>query len=265
MSQPLQIEPRVTLVGAGPGDPALLTVGGLKAIHSANVVLFDALVSQEILAEIPDGVVTINVGKRGRQVSLTQDEINKLIVTNARAHGHAVRLKGGDPFVFGRGFEEAAYVLAAGIPVEVIPGVTSAIAAPAKANIPVTLRGVSEGFFVITGTNKDEKVSDELQVAAKSGCTVVILMGLGNIADIMGEFLAAGKPELPVAVIENGTLPHARVVTGTASDITIRVEQAQIGPPAIIIAGEVVRHAELLRPIGATFQQSIYQTHGGGK
>ncbi len=241
--------PRVTLVGAGPGDPELITVKGINAIKSADVILYDALVSGQILELIPEGVPALSVGKRAGSHAFTQEEINELIVEFAYLYGHVVRLKGGDSFVFGRGAEEIEFAEAHGVCARVIPGISSAIAVPASVNIPVTARGVSESFWVVTGTTKAGEVSADVSLAAQSSATVVILMGLKKIREIMGLFEAHGKGETPVAVIQNGTLPTQRNVLGTVATISGLTIEEHLGPPAIIVIGEVVRFSEKLKEI----------------
>ncbi|MBL0742653.1 uroporphyrinogen-III C-methyltransferase [Chryseolinea lacunae] len=238
--------PRVTLVGAGPGDPELLTLKGLMALKAADVVLFDALVSEEILSLIPVGVPAFSVGKRAGAHSHSQDEINEMIVEYAYAFGHVVRLKGGDPFVFGRGAEEVAFAELHGVTTAVVPGISSALAVPASVNVPVTERGVSESFWVVTGTTKSGDLSNDIALAAQSSATVVILMGLNKIESIMQLFAQHGKSETPVAVVQNGTLPSQSMVTGKVNDIVAKVAAVGIGSPAIMIVGEVVRHARAL-------------------
>src|SRR5688572_4538399 len=176
--------PKVTLVGAGPGDPDLITVKGVNAIKSADIVLYDALVSPEILNLVPRGVPSLCVGKRAGAHSHKQEEINDLIVEFAYLYGHVVRLKGGDPFVFGRGSEEIEYAEAHGVSASVVPGISSALAVPASLNIPVTARGISESFWVVTGTTRSGEISRDIALAAQSSATVVILMGLNKIRDI---------------------------------------------------------------------------------
>jgi uroporphyrin-III C-methyltransferase len=214
-------QPKLTLIGAGPGDPDLISVKGLKALAAADVVLYGA-------------------GNHAR----TQDEINQLIIDFAFSHGHVVRLKGGDSFVFGRGFEEMEYALQFGIETEVIPGITSAIAVPALHNIPVTKRGVSESFWVITGSTSDGRVSDDVKLAAQSNSTIVILMGLGKLNEIAGIFKEAGKAALPVAVIQSGSLPKEKIATGTIETIEQEVAEKELKAPAIIVIGEVVKLAK---------------------
>jgi uroporphyrin-III C-methyltransferase len=241
--------PKVTLVGAGPGDPDLITVKGINAITSADIVLYDALVSSEILNMIPPGVPSLCVGKRAGSHSYKQEEINELIVESAYLYGHVVRLKGGDPFVFGRGSEEIEYAQAHGISTFVVPGISSALAVPASIMIPVTARGISESFWVITGTTKSGEVSGDIALAAQSSATVVILMGLNKIHDIMDQFQRHGKHDTPVAVIQNGTLPNQKNIIGKVSTIVELASHAHVGSPAIIIVGEVVNHAHAINEV----------------
>lgn len=241
--------PRVTLVGAGPGDPELITLKAIKAIKAANVVLYDALVSKEILDLIPVGIPSFCVGKRAGAHSYNQDEINELIVEFASVYGHVVRLKGGDPFVFGRGSEEIAYANAQGVSTAIVPGISSALAVPSSLSIPVTARGISESFWVVTGTTRDGDISGDVALAAQSTATVVILMGLNRIKEIMEKFQVSGKRETPVAIIQNGTLPDQKSVIGTVSTITDLASAAGIGSPAIIVVGEVVTLSRQLEEI----------------
>lgn len=233
-------KPSLTLVGAGPGDPELLTIKAIKAIRSADVVLYDALVSDDILALIPQGIPAWSVGKRAGVHSHLQEDINSIVVNLAHKHGHVVRLKGGDPFVFGRGYEEMHYAAQHGLTVAVVPGISSALAVPSSMNIPLTARGISESFYVITGTTKDGDISNDIALAAQSTATVVILMGLSHIASIMDQFAEAGKSKVAVTVIENGTLPTMRSVTGTVSTIENLVKEKSIAAPAVIVVGSVV-------------------------
>jgi uroporphyrin-III C-methyltransferase len=233
-------KPSLTLVGAGPGDPELLTIKAIKTIRSADVVLYDALVSDDILALIPQGIPAWSVGKRAGVHSHLQEDINSIIVNLAHKHGHVVRLKGGDPFVFGRGYEEMHYAAQHGLAVAVVPGISSALAVPASMNIPLTARGISESFYVITGTTKSGDMSNDISLAAQSTATVVILMGLSHITSIMEQFAKAGKSNIPVTVVENGTLPTMRSVTGTVSTIANLVSEKAIAAPAVIVVGSVV-------------------------
>lgn len=242
-------EPKLTLVGAGPGDPDLITLKAIKAIEAADIVLYDALVSDEILNMIPNGVPTLSVGKRAGQHSHSQDEINELIVEFAYLYGHVVRLKGGDPFVFGRGSEEIEFAELHGIKVQFVPGISSSLSVPASIGIPITARGVSESFWVVTGTTKNGEVSSDLILAAQSSATIVILMGLHKIQEIMDQFEVFGKGNVPVAVIQNGTLSNQRSVVGTVNNIVTLAKQEKIGAPAVIVVGEVVQYAKQLNRV----------------
>ncbi len=230
---------KLTLVGAGPGDPDLITVKGIRALHQADVVMYDALVHPDLLEHCRPDALKVYVGKRRGAYSCMQEEINPLIVHYARQYGHVVRLKGGDSFVFGRGFEEIEYARQHGIETAVIPGISSSYAVPASAGIPLTTRGISESFWVVTGTTKAGQLSADLHLAAQSSATVVILMGMHKLAEITSLFAQAGKAETPVAIIQNGTLPDERVVVGRVSTIVGKVEESTIGNPAIIVIGEV--------------------------
>lgn len=236
-----QSKSRVSIVGAGPGDPELLTIKAYRTIKSADVILYDALVSEEILQLAPDDAQKIYVGKRSSDHAYAQDEINEMMVSNALLYGHVVRLKGGDPFVFGRGGEEMQYVRSAGIDVEIIPGISSSIGVPGSVGIPVTHRGLSESFWVLTATDKKGNLARDIQKAAETETTVVVLMGLGKLALIVDLYIKQGKADLPVAIIQNGTMANQKVVTGSIADIYNTSIIEKIGAPAIIIIGEVVR------------------------
>jgi uroporphyrin-III C-methyltransferase len=235
------INPKLTLVGAGPGDIELITVKGLNALQKADVVLYDALVNKELLRSAPDNSLKIYVGKRNNQHAYTQDQINSLIVDLAFTHGHVVRLKGGDPFVFGRGQEEIDYAYAFNIETEVVPGISSSIGVPALTGIPVTHRGVSESFWVITGTTKNNELSKDVLLAAKTNATVVILMGLSKLKEITELFLKENKGATAVALIQNGTLPSQKIALGTIETIVGIAEKENIEAPAVIVIGEVVK------------------------
>jgi uroporphyrin-III C-methyltransferase len=243
-------EPRVTLVGAGPGDPELITLKAIRALRQADIVLYDALVSEAILDMIPAGIPVQCVGKRAGGHSYSQDDINALIVESAYHYGHVVRLKGGDPFVFGRGAEEVEYAEAHGVQATVVPGISSAVAVPASANIPVTARGMSESFWVITGTTRAGDISGDVALAAQSKATVVILMGLAKLGAILEQFSKHGKGNVPAAVIYNGTLPGQRNVIGTVSTLPALAAAQGVGSPAVIVVGEVVRYAGQLEKLG---------------
>lgn len=234
------IHPKITLVGAGPGDIELITLKGINALRKANVVLFDALVNKELLDYAPKDVVKIYVGKRNHQHAYSQDQINQLLVEMALKYGHVVRLKGGDSFVFGRGQEELNYANVFNIETSVVPGISSSISVPALAGIPVTHRGVSESFWVITGTTKDNQLSQDVFLAAKTNATVVILMGLGKLKEISDIFAKEGKANTAIALIQDGSLPTQKVAVGTIETIFEISQEKNIKAPAVIVIGEVV-------------------------
>lgn len=252
------INPKVTLVGAGPGDPELLTLKGVKALAEANVVLYDALANEVILDYAPKEAIKIFVGKRIGNHAYSQDQINQLIVDNALTYGNVVRLKGGDSFVFGRGSEERDYVESFGIPTVVVPGISSVIAVPASQGISITKRGVSESFWAITGTTSDRKLSEDVALAAQSSATVVILMGMSKLPQIITLFQNEGKGNQPVAIIQNGTTPNEKVGIGTIDTIQKIVNEQQLSSPAIIIIGEVVKQNANLKGIYREFAAQNY-------
>lgn len=241
------IKPKVTLVGAGPGDPDLLTLKGVKALAEANVVLYDALANEEIMIHAPKNVIKIFVGKRKGCHEYSQDQINQLIVDNALTYGNVVRLKGGDPFIFGRGSEEIEYAESFGISTFVIPGISSAIAVPAYQGISLTKRGVSESFWVITGTTSDRKISKDIALAAQSSATVVILMGMSKLLQIISLFQKESKGETPIAIIQNGTTVNEKIGVGTINTIRQVVAENNLSSPAIIVIGEVVKESNKLK------------------
>ena len=237
------LSPKLTLVGAGPGDQDLITVKGIKAIADADVVLYDALVNEELLNYAPARSVKIFVGKRAGMHHAQQQEINKLIVKYAYSHGHVVRLKGGDPFVFGRGLEEIEHADANGIETMIVPGISSALSVPAMQQIPLTHRGISESFWVVTGTTRSGNLSKDLHLAAQSSASIVILMGMHKLNEIMDVFKNFNKKNTPVAIIQNGSLPDEKLGLGTVSTISEMVRDKGLSSPAIIIIGEIVRYA----------------------
>ncbi len=249
-------EPRITLVGAGPGDAELISLKGVRILKSADVVLYDALVNSELLDFAPEHAMKIYVGKRSGDHSYSQQAVNKLMIDYALNYGHVVRLKGGDPFVFGRGFEELEMAASYSIPAEVVPGISSSISVPALQGIPVTHRGTSESFWVITGTTTNGEVSKDLYAAAKSDATVVVLMGVKKLKEIAAIFEAEGKGRLPVAVIQNGSMANEKVVVGTAATIAEAAADQKIGAPALIVFGEVVGLHALYQPIRAFYECS---------
>ncbi|HMO60579.1 MAG TPA: uroporphyrinogen-III C-methyltransferase [Ferruginibacter sp.] len=231
----------LSLVGAGPGNTDLITLKAVKTLEKAAVVLYDALANDELLKYVSSGAITRFVGKRYGCHALSQQEINTLIVEYANRYGHVVRLKGGDPFVFGRAQEEIDAARAAGIEVEIVPGISSAIAVPALQMIPLTCRGITESFWVCTGTTRSGDISNDILLAAQSTATVVILMAMSRLEAIMDIFTAFGKKDTPVAVIENGSTDKERIVMGTVQDIYFKTQYAGMGNPSVIVVGEVVK------------------------
>ena len=248
--------PKLTVVGAGPGDLELITLKAIKALQEADVVLYDALVDIALL-DYADKAEHIFVGKRKGCYAFHQDQINELIVQRAQFKGHVVRLKGGDPFVFGRGAEEMAYAAEYGLEVAIVPGISSCISVPASQNIPVTKRGTAESFWVITGTTKEHKLSSDIQLAAKSNATVVILMGMSKLSDIVELFVKENKSNTPVAILQNGTKEDERVGVGTINTIQSMVNKQKLANPAIIIIGEVVKHRNQIIQIGRQYELQI--------
>lgn len=237
--------PKLTIVGAGPGDVDLITLKAIKALESADVVLYDALVNEELLQYAPNAEI-IFVGKRLGCHAYTQDQINELIVSMAERFGHVVRLKGGDPFVFGRGSEEIDYVRKFGLETAMVPGISSALGVPAANGISLTQRGISESFWVITGTTSDHKLSKDVALASQSSATVVILMGMNKLDEIISIYQNNRTDDLPVAIIQNGTKNNEKKAIGTVSSIAKLVEEQQLSSPAIIVIGEVVKNASKL-------------------
>ncbi|MEP7284654.1 MAG: uroporphyrinogen-III C-methyltransferase [Chloroflexota bacterium] len=232
----------VYLVGAGPGDPDLITVKGLKLLQQADVVAYDRLAPTALLNETREGAELIDVGKLPQKHRLSQDEINRILIEKAQAGLMVVRLKGGDPFVFGRGGEEALACRAAGIPFVVVPGVSSAIAVPAYAGIPVTHRGVTSAFTVFTGHEDpdDESLSVDYDALAHVG-TLVLMMGVAHLPAVAKRLIAAGlDPETPAACIEWGTVERQRVIEGTLSTLPGLALGANFKAPSITVIGAVV-------------------------
>jgi uroporphyrin-III C-methyltransferase / precorrin-2 dehydrogenase / sirohydrochlorin ferrochelatase len=249
----------VALVGGGPGDPGLITVRGRQLLGEADVVLADRLAPRSLLDELPPDVEVIDAAKIPYGRAMTQDEINVALVSNARAGRFVVRLKGGDPFVFGRGAEEMLACLRAGLPVTVVPGVTSAIAVPAAAGVPVTHRGVAQEFHVVSAhvPPDDEKSTVDWPALAASSGTLVLLMAAERLQLIAETLIRHGRlPDTPVAVVTDGTLPTQRTITGTLQSVAAQAAAVGIRPPAVVVVGEVValaaEVAELSRVVAAT-------------
>lgn len=240
---------KVYLVGAGPGDPGLFTLKGKTLLESADVVIYDALVSPEILGMIGAQAERIHAGKRRGQHSLLQAETTQLLIDKAQSYAVVVRLKGGDPFVFGRGGEEMEDLIRAGISVEIIPGITAGIAAPAYAGIPVTHRNYSSSVTFVTGHEPVDKYRPRVnwRAMAEASETLVIYMGVHNLPHILAELQAAGKPpETPIALVRWGTRPEQEELVGTLATILVQIEAAQFEAPAVAVIGNVVNLHQLL-------------------
>ncbi|AKU17796.1 uroporphyrinogen-III C-methyltransferase [Luteipulveratus mongoliensis] len=246
---------RVTLVGGGPGPAGLLTLAGAAALRTADVVVCDRLAPLSTLRELAPGAEVIDVAKVPRGRSTSQEAINTILVDRARAGQHVVRLKGGDPFVFGRGGEEAIACADAGVPVSVIPGVTSSVAGPALAGIPLTHRGVAQGFSVVSGHVPPGSPESTVDYAAlaRAGTTLVLLMAVATLPAILEALVEAGlDPATPAATVADAGMPTQRVVTATASTLADVVRQSGLGAPAITVVGSVVG----LQPLGVGLESA---------
>jgi uroporphyrinogen III methyltransferase/synthase len=242
---------RVVLVGAGPGDPDLLTLRALRELEQADVVLYDALIPAVILELANPEARRVDVGKRGDGTrGIPQDEIAARLVEEARAGHHVVRLKGGDPFVFGRGGEEASVLAEAGIEFEIVPGISSALAVPAYAGIPLTDRRLSSSFAIVTGHRGPQRAEDrtDWEGLARSAETLVVMMGTAWLEDIVERMLRGGRaPDTPAALIQTGTRPDQRVVTAKLAELPAAVRAAGLEAPTVLVVGEVVRFRDELR------------------
>lgn len=238
----------VYLVGAGPGDPDLLTMRAVKLLQSADVVVYDRLISPEVMALVPKGTAKIFAGKASGAHHLTQTEINELLVRLARPGRIVVRLKGGDPYIFGRGHEEVQALAAHGVACEVVPGVTAAAGCTAALGIPLTHRGTASGVRFLAGHCRDDQALDyDWAGLADPDTTLVVYMGLANIDRIIDELVAAGLPaDTSVAAISNGTTAREQVCVGTLGDIRARIDAAGLVPPMLTVIGRVVGLAETL-------------------
>lgn len=239
---------KVFLVGAGPGDPGLLTIKGKACLEAAEVVLYDRLVAPEVLAFAPATARKIYVGKEASDHALRQEQINQLLVEEALAGHIVVRLKGGDPFVFGRGGEEAEALVAQGVPFEVVPGVTSAVGALAYAGIPVTHRELASGFLVVTGHESLNSTGVNWDLMSDRNQTLVILMGITHLETIAKRLIEAGRSkDTPAAIVRYGSTSKQEVWQGQLGDIADIAKTERVRPPTIVVVGEVVRLAETLK------------------
>jgi uroporphyrin-III C-methyltransferase/precorrin-2 dehydrogenase/sirohydrochlorin ferrochelatase len=246
----------VAIIGGGPGDPGLITVWGRQLLAEADVVLTDRLAPRSLLDELPADVEVIDVSKIPYGRAVAQEQINSMLISHARAGRFVARLKGGDPFVFGRGAEEALACLRAGIPVTVVPGVTSAVGVPTSAWVPVTHRGVAQDFHVVSVhvPPGDERSTVDWTVLGSGSGTLVLLMALEQIGPVVAELLRNGRsPDTPVSVIANGTLPTQRTINSSLEEVERVVRKQGIRPPAIVVVGDVVDVAaemtELIRHV----------------
>jgi uroporphyrin-III C-methyltransferase len=244
---------RLFIMGAGPGDPELLTIKAFKVLKEAEVVLYDNLSNEKLLEIAPKDCKMIYVGKKPYDKCTSQEEINELIVKYAKSYRVVVRLKGGDPFIFGRGFEELLYAEAHGIKAKYIPGISS-MQGSGFIDVPLTHRGISESVWIITGTKKDGSLSKDLACAMKTSATVVIYMGMKKLAEISNAYKLAGLGATPAAIIQHATLPHQKQGTCEVKDIQQMALREGLAYPAIIIIGDVVRAREIV-----SVQQQINQ------
>jgi uroporphyrin-III C-methyltransferase len=232
------IIPQLYVIGAGPGDPELITMKGYKILQKADVVLYDNLANKELLGLVADDCEKIYVGKQPYGDYTSQERILELIKEKAFERGLVVRLKGGDPFIFGRGYEEMLFAREQGIESFFIPGITS-MQASGFENIPLTHRAVSESVWMVTGTKKDGRLSADLKLAMQSNATVVIYMGMKKLSEIVQTYIEAGNADMPAAIIQHASLPQQKSVRGFVKDLPSLVEQHHLTHPAIIIIGRV--------------------------
>ncbi len=248
---------KVSIVGAGPGDPGLITVRGLRSIREADVVVYDRLVDPRLLEEAPLAAEKVYAGKESGDHSLSQDTINEILAMHALLGRNVVRLKGGDPFVFGRGGEEAAFLAQRGIPFEIVPGVSSAIAVPAFAGIPLTYRGISNSFAVVTGHSCSESASVDYAGLLRAAGAIVILMGVAQLSEIVRNLLDGGiDPAMPLAAIEQGTGAAQRTTITSLKDA--RGDCAAVRSPAVIVVGQVVSLHKIIQWFSAEKQTTDY-------
>lgn len=242
------MEKKLSLVGAGPGDPDLISVKGIKTIAQADVVLYDALVHPELLNYAPSKALKIHVGKRAGKHSYKQEDINALIVQYAFSHGHVVRLKGGDPFIFARGKEEIDHAESFGIPSQVVPGISS-INLAGLYGLPLTTRGINESFWVVTATTKSGELSGDVKLVAQSNSTAVFLMGLRKAAAISRAYELQGKEWLPAAIVSNGSLENAKIYRTTVGQLEDTIRENTVASPGIILVGESIGEENYLATI----------------
>jgi uroporphyrin-III C-methyltransferase len=250
---------KVYLVGAGPGDPKLITVRGLECIRAAEVLLYDRLLDPSLLDEAPSHTERVFVGKESDHHTLRQEKINELLAMHAGLGRNVVRLKGGDPFVFGRGGEEAAYLAERNIPFEIIPGISSSIAVPAFAGIPVTYRGISSSFAVVTGHSCGMENPVDYAAVFRSAGTLIILMGVKHLGEIVAQLTQAGiDPLTPIALVQEGTQATQRTVVSTLKDVV--EDSREVQPPAVIVIGQVVSLRDRIDWFREASRAPVYQS-----
>lgn len=231
----------VKLVGAGPGDPELITLKAWKAIQEADVILYDALVNKQLFKDLSEDKELIYVGKRNNQHHYSQDEIHTELLYQVFQGKKVVRLKGGDPFIFGRAHEEIECLKAFDVPTEVIAGISSVTGGPANIDLPLTRRGITQSFWAITATNSEGQLSEDIHLAAQSKATKVILMGTKKVSEIQDAFIQNNQLDTPVAFLENATMSNERLITTTVKDMKLCAINENLKSPALIIIGEVVK------------------------
>ncbi|PPK99474.1 uroporphyrinogen-III C-methyltransferase [Parapedobacter indicus] len=244
------IDPKITLVGAGPGDPDLISIKGVNALKTANVILYDALVDERLLDYAPQESIKVYVGNPSGDENFSQGVVNQLMVDYALNFGHVVRLKGGDLFVFGRGYEELDYAASYSIETAIIPGISSAISIPGLQGIPVTHSGSSESLWILSGTDSKGNLSTELRDAARSSATVVVLLGFDRLAEIVAIYQEIGKGGLPTAVIQNGSMTNEKTAIGLVNTIIETAEEKGIdntGPVLLVFGATVELHHDFQR------------------
>lgn len=250
--------PKLCVLGAGPGDPELLTIKGYKALQQADVILYDNLANKELLSIAASSCENIFVGKKPYGNSISQDQIHELIKHYAFSKGNVIRLKGGDPFIFGRGFEELLFARNHGIETQYIPGISS-MQATGFSDIPLTHRGISESIWAITGTKKDGSLSEDLQLAMKSKATVVIYMGMSRLHEIVKTYIEAGMGSTPAAIIQHASMPHQRKVICEVKELQQNALKSGLSHPAIIIIGKVVSISESGTTAESHFNSLLFQ------
>lgn len=246
----LYVEPKITLVGAGPGDPDLISVKGVKAIKTADVIIYDALVDEALLNYAPKSATRVYVGNPSGDENFSQATVNRLMVDYALNFGHVVRLKGGDLFVFGRGYEELEFAASYSIETEIVPGISSAISVPGLQGIPVTHKGQSDSLWILSGMDSNGLINPEVEDAAKSKATVVILLGFEQLSQIVSIYKKLGKGRLPAAVIQNGSMKNERIAVGIVNTIEeVVVEEAidNSGPVLLVFGQAVTLHKAFAR------------------